>query len=677
MAPEPVPHPDPSAAGAPTGTLTPAPRRLSAPFALLALLVLAAPAHALRLINYNVLNYPGSSGPTRDPSYRTILAPLSPDVFVAEEMVSAAGCTEFLGSLNTMEPGQWANVPFLDGNDTDSELFYKPSKVQFLGQWAFYPNPANLLRYVHVYRLKPVGYSSAAAEFRLYSLHLKASQGFEAQRLAECTGLRDSLNAMPAGTHAFICGDFNFYTGLEPGMQKLIESQANNIGQVYDPLGFQNVTWQDNLALQPVWTQSPCKTSDVGCAPGAATGGLDDRFDLILPTNPFKDGVGLELIAGTYIAVGNDGLHHNNSIQDPPTIPEGAAYATALHSVSDHLPVRVDIRLPALLSVSSAPIAFGTVITGATAGATLSVSNGAPAPGEVLSYAYAPPAGFTAPAGTLTAAAGATNLDPIALDTSTPGAFSGGLELASNSVDGPNVSIPLSGTVLRHAAASLDSASVQTAGTLDFGTHDAGGFTAQDVRVHNQGYDAAVQARLNLTGASVTGGDGHFSVTGATPQLLAGVGATFSVSFDDAATTADSTYNATLTFTGGDEPLPGALAAAPLGVALSARRGAGTTGVDDPRPAATVLLAPSPNPLSSSSLLRFALATAGETRLDIFDAAGRRVASLVHAELDPGNYSVRWDGRADSGEPLGAGLYFARLIAPGVHPHAARLAIVR
>jgi hypothetical protein len=44
---------------------------------------------------------------------------------------------------------------------------------------------------------------------------------------------------------------------------------------------------------------------------------------LILPTYALKDGVGIELISGSYISVGNDGLHHNNSIQDPPTIPEG------------------------------------------------------------------------------------------------------------------------------------------------------------------------------------------------------------------------------------------------------------------------------------------------------------------------------------------------------------------
>src|SRR5499427_7002034 len=234
---------------APEPSRKPAARRLSALFALLAALAPAAPAHALRLMDWNILNYPGTTGPTRDPSYRVVLAPLSPDVLVSEETTSQAGVTEYLGSLNTMEPGQWAAATFVDGNDTDSGLFYKPGKVQFLGQWAFYPNPASLLRYVHVYRLKPVGYVSDAAKFRIYAVHLKASQGFETQRLAECQGLRDAMNAMPAGTHAFICGDFNFYTGLEPGLQKLIENEVDNIGQVYDPLGLQNVAWQDNTSM--------------------------------------------------------------------------------------------------------------------------------------------------------------------------------------------------------------------------------------------------------------------------------------------------------------------------------------------------------------------------------------------------------------------------------------------
>lgn len=655
------------------------PRRTPALPMLLALLLLASAApraHALRIVNHNILNYPGTTAAARDPLYRVILQPLAADIVITEEMTSQAGCNSFLASLNTMEPGQWSGAPFVDGGDTDSGLFWRTSNVTFLGQWAFYPNPASLLRYIHVYRLRANGYSGEGGEFRIYSLHLKASTGFEAQRLAECVGLRDSLNALPPGVPALVCGDYNFYTGLEPGMQKLLESQTNNTGRLYDPLGLQNLAWQDNTTMQYAWTQSPCKTGDTGCAPGAATGGMDDRFDLILPTFNLNDGIGMELVPGSYVSVGNDGLHHNNSIQDPPTIPEGAAYAAALHSVSDHLPVRVDLRMPALLGVPTSPIAFGSVIVGATARTTLPVGNPAPSPGEGLSYTWASPAGVTAPSGSRTRAAGATSADTIALVTASALHVSGNLTLTSNAIESPTRTIAVSGTVLRHAVASLDSLVPVTATTIDLGTHASGGFTPATVRVHDRGHDA-LQARLLIGGATLTGGAGRFALTGVTPQLVAGTAATYSVAFDDAGATPDSTYDATLTFTTADEPLPGATSAATLSVTLQARVQAGTTDAGAQRPRATALRAPSPNPLVAESMIRFDLAERGAVRLDVYDAAGRRVAGLLDAPLEPGRYSVRWNGRGESGTPLGAGLYFARLTGPTGQTSSTRIVIVR
>src|ERR1044072_3983227 len=316
----------------------------------------AAPAHALRLIDYNILNYPGTTAATRNPLYRTILTPVAPDILVTEEMTSQSGTDQFRDNvLNVMEPGQWASAPFIDGGDTDAALFYKPSKLQFLGQWAFYPNPANLLRYVHVYRVKPVGYSAAAAEIRFYAVHLKDSTGSTnvAPRSAEAQGMRDSMNAAPAGTHMVALGDFNLYDGNEPALYYMLVDTTSNVGRCYDPLGLQGIHWQDNSSIAIKHTQSPCLSGGTACASGATTGGRGDRVDLILRTYNFNDGTGIELMPATYISVGNDGLHLNHNITDAPTIPEGATYADALIHAADHLPVRVDLSMPSQLAAAA------------------------------------------------------------------------------------------------------------------------------------------------------------------------------------------------------------------------------------------------------------------------------------------------------------------------------------
>ena len=52
-------------------------------------------------------------------------------------------------------------------------------------------------------------------------------------------------------------------------------------------------------------------------------------------------------------------------------------------------------------------------------------------------------------------------------------------------------------------------------------------------------------------------------------------------------------------------------------------------------------------------------------QLDVFDVSGRRLRNLVDAVLPPGAHDVTWDGLDDSGQAVGAGVYFARLRAGG------------
>src|SRR6185295_16031996 len=147
----------------------------------------------------------------------------------------------------------------------------------------------------------------------------------------------------------------------------------------------------------------------------------------------------------------------------------------------------------------------------------------------------------------------------------------GTLAITTDAPDSLLKNVLLSGTVLDHAEASLDSVNTVLASFVDFGDQSAGQFLDQAVRVHNHGYDA-LQARLNVSNGVFTGGAGRFSlVDGFAAGLLAGVGKTYNVHFDDTGSTQDSVYTATLTFTSGDEALPGSQAQPDLVISLRAK----------------------------------------------------------------------------------------------------------
>ncbi len=298
-----------------------------------ALLILLVPAgvrgqsfDTLRIATYNILNYPGSTSATRNPEFRKVIHTLSPDLLVVQELVSAAGQNEFLTNvLNLYTPDLYTAAPFNDGPDTDNGLFYKPSKWEFIS--ATYIPTA--LRDIAEYIVRPV---NSAQQLRIYSLHLKASSGStnEQARLQEATILRNHLDSLPAGTSFIIVGDFNIYSSSEPAFQKLIGAGINPSGQSFDPLNLTG-TWSGNAAFAPYHTQS----TRVRSFGGGSTGGLDDRFDMILTSSTMAN----RIISPTYTAYGNDGNHFNDSINRLPNAAVADSVANALHAASDHLPV--------------------------------------------------------------------------------------------------------------------------------------------------------------------------------------------------------------------------------------------------------------------------------------------------------------------------------------------------
>ncbi|MEN8008080.1 MAG: FlgD immunoglobulin-like domain containing protein [Candidatus Krumholzibacteriota bacterium] len=68
-----------------------------------------------------------------------------------------------------------------------------------------------------------------------------------------------------------------------------------------------------------------------------------------------------------------------------------------------------------------------------------------------------------------------------------------------------------------------------------------------------------------------------------------------------------------------------------------------------------------PNPFNPSTRIDFSLEAAGPVRLEVFDAAGRRVRVLVAGWRAAGEHHVEWDGTDDRGRRVGSGVYPYRL----------------
>lgn len=617
---------------------------------------LAAPASAIRVMTYNLLNY--SSG--RYTEFTTVLQGIQPDVLVAEEVLSQAGVDAFLNNvLNVVNPGEWAAGPFTDGPDTDNAIFYRTTAVTFVSNFVI----ATALREIDEYTFRPATHTSSAANARIYVVHLKASQGStnEAKRLGEVTAMRARMETFPAGQAYFVAGDFNIYADTETPYQYMINPANGAAGVVEDPIQREG-NWHVNSAFADIHTQSP-RTTQFG---GGANGGLDDRFDLILTSPALRDGEGLDVLPLTYTAYGQDGMHFDGALNVPPYVVVDSTTAQMLHDASDHLPVFVDVQGLSIL-VADAAVDVGTAIVGGSAAADLSIANGAAVPGDDLDYSLAAPGGFTAPAGSFSIAAGAPGaLHSIGMDTGSAGAKAGDLTVTSDDPDAPSRLVPVSGTVLDHASPSLDPVAPVTSLALDLGTVAPGDTAGTAADVHNLGY-GPLQALLEVHDYSLGGDPRFFLEGGFTPAVVGASPASFAVAFD-AAGAAPAVYTGTLTFhTRDQQDLSGALGRADLVCDLTAEVSGTPVGATlaSGVPERSGFVNVQPNPFRPATTLRFATRAAGSVSLLVYDVRGTLVRTLVNEPLGPGFHATEWNGRNDADSSVAPGIYFARLVTGG------------
>jgi VCBS repeat-containing protein len=81
-------------------------------------------------------------------------------------------------------------------------------------------------------------------------------------------------------------------------------------------------------------------------------------------------------------------------------------------------------------------------------------------------------------------------------------------------------------------------------------------------------------------------------------------------------------------------------------------------------PARTQLHPNAPNPFFDQTRISFALAREGRVALKIYSVAGRLIRTLLDERMQPGDYTLHWDGRDNAGVPVSVGMYLMRFVTP-------------
>jgi hypothetical protein len=288
----------------------------------------------VKLMCWNLLNYPdasNASGDTtlRNPFYRTVIGYENPDILVTEENTFSSATTWFLNSVMNASSVTYSKGTFVNGPDTDNEIYFKTGAFTFVSNIPIVTDVRDISEFklVHI---------ASGDTIRIYAVHLKASSGSpnDQQRADEVDSLRKVTNALPAGSNFIVCGDFNIYGDYELAYQKLKQNNTNDDGNFIDPI-YMTGTWH-NYSYRSYHTQST-RTTSFG---GGATGGLNDRFDMILYSTAISlNASGISYVTGSTTPVGNDGNHYDDDINLMPNTAGPSNVINALYNASDHLPV--------------------------------------------------------------------------------------------------------------------------------------------------------------------------------------------------------------------------------------------------------------------------------------------------------------------------------------------------
>lgn len=326
---------------------------------LLPLPFLSKAQETITVMQYNLLQYgnyqsgyadcyeTNNNTQHKDDCIRTVLDYVQPDILTVCEFGKTQQLQDdFLRhNLNVGGINYWKtdNIINYANSAIINHIFYDSRKMELKRHVALRTNPRDTDVY-ELYLKTTELLAGDTVKLVCIVTHPKAGQYYETDRLTTMRTVMNHVERNYANANVLIMGDFNMYKASESGYQLLTRTYSHSESLFVDPLSRVGGVgeWNNNQQFAAFHTQSTHGYSDE-CF---SSGGLDDRFDFILMSDEIYMGFNkIKYVDNSYYAVGNDGKHFNQSIDQNGNTSVPAKVLDALFDISDHLPVTMKMNL--------------------------------------------------------------------------------------------------------------------------------------------------------------------------------------------------------------------------------------------------------------------------------------------------------------------------------------------
>ena len=283
----------------------------------------------------------------KDEYIRTILDYVKPDIFTVCEF----GATQTLlddfmrHNLNIGNVNYWQTDNILNyaSSNIINHIFFDSRKLGLKKHVALHTTPRDTDIY-ELYLKTPSLAAGDTVSLVCIVAHLKAGNT-ASDRNKRSEQLQTTMYYVSqhyAKDNVLIMGDFNLYGASENGYKLLTQTYNDPEALFKDPLYEVGGVgeWDYNSQYAQYHTQATHRDNEE-CF---SYGGLDSRFDFILMSYETAYGYNhLRYVRNSYKAVGNDGRHYNQSVNQGTNAAVPPEVADALYGCSDHLPVTMKI----------------------------------------------------------------------------------------------------------------------------------------------------------------------------------------------------------------------------------------------------------------------------------------------------------------------------------------------